>query len=250
MKRRKNAVVKDNSERWLLTYADLITLLMVFFVVLYATTTTDLQKFAQLAGSLQKAFNVNVLQGQGSSALLQSGSSSSSVNVNVREQQDYQKLVNVLRSYEQSQGQNAQKITITITSRGIDINVPGELLFYSGTNILKPDGMQALNVISQVVSSVPNNVEVDGHTDNIPENTVQYPTNWELSAARAVAVVRYFIEQDNLNPGRFTAAGLSQYHPIADNSTRDGQARNRRADIIILYPQSAGTGPSIPSAGP
>src|SRR5579883_1166227 len=193
MARKKKAAGKDNAERWLLTYADLITLLMVFFVLLFAMSNTDAKKFQELAGSLRRAFNVNVLQGsQPVSLTSSSGANDAVIQL---EQADYQRIQQIIQQVEQNTQIDPNQVSAQITKEGIAVTVSGALLFYNGTNQIKPDGMKLLNQLAAYIATLPNPVRVEGHTDDIPVQSAQYPTNWELSAARAVAVVRYRSEE-------------------------------------------------------
>jgi chemotaxis protein MotB len=237
MARKKKGAGKDNADRWLLTYADLITLLMVFFVMLFAMSTTDAKKFQELAGSLRRAFNVNVLQGSQPVALAPSNGGGDAVIQ--LEQQNYQRIQQIIRQVEQQTQVSPQQISAQITQEGIAVTVSGALLFYNGTNQIKPDGITLLQQIGGYIATLPNPVRVEGHTDDIPVGNAQYPTNWELSAARAVAVVRFFTDVMDITPQRLSAVGYGQYHPIVPNDTRAHREQNRRAVIVILYGQAA-----------
>jgi len=232
MARKKKGAAKENSERWLLTYADLITLLMVFFVLLFAMSHTDVQKFKALAQSLHNALNPNVLSGSQAVQLSTDGGSSSSLV----EEQDFQRLQQVLKQLQNSTGISSVQLSSQITNDGIAVTVSGALLFYNGTDQIKPDGIQFLQKLGAYLATLTNNIRVEGHTDDVPLQSAQYPTNWELSAARAVAVVRYFTDDASLDPKRLSAVGYGQYQPIVPNDTREHREQNRRAVIVILYP--------------
>jgi chemotaxis protein MotB len=236
MARRKKAG-KENSERWLLTYADLITLLMVFFVLLFAMSHTDTQKFQALAASLRNAFNVSSSTGSQPSVVVSSNGSSTSVI----EQQDFQRILQAIQQAEAAQNIPSSQVSAQITNEGISVTVSGTLLFFNGTNQIKPDGLVLLQKIGAILTTIPNAVRVEGYTDNIPVDSSQYPTNWELSAARAVAVVRYLSEGSGVAPQRLSAVGCGQYHPIVPNDTRAHREENRRAVIVVLYGSGAGT---------
>ncbi len=235
--RQKKATGKDNADRWLLTYADLITLLMVFFVLLFSMSTIDQKKFQELAGSLQRAFNVNVLQGA-QPISLSSASGGASV-ISVIEQQNFAQITQIVQQIEQQNSISQQQITAQMTKDGIAITVSGTLLFYNGTDQIKPDGLALLQKLGGYLTGLPNPIRVEGHTDDIPEQSAQYPTNWELSAARAVAVVRFFTDTSQMQPDRLSAVGYGQYQPIVPNDTRAHREENRRAVIVILYGAAA-----------
>jgi chemotaxis protein MotB len=232
MARKKKAAAKENAERWLLTYADLITLLMVFFVLLFAMSHTDVQKFKELAQSLHNALNPSVLSGSQAVQLSTDGGTSSSLI----EEQDFQRLNQVLKQLQNATGISSVQLSSQITNDGIAVTVSGALLFYNGTDQIKPDGIQLLQKLGAYLATLSNAVRVEGHTDDVPLQSAQYPTNWELSAARAVAVVRFFTANADLDPKRLSAVGYGQYQPIVPNDTRAHREQNRRAVIVILYP--------------
>jgi chemotaxis protein MotB len=249
MARKKKAAAKENAERWLLTYADLITLLMVFFVLLFSMSTIDKKKYQELAGSLNRAFNVNVLQGQQPISL--SPSSGGANAISVLEQQNFQHINQIVQQIEQQNDISQQQITSQITKDGIAITVSGTLLFYNGTDQIKPDGLALLQKLGAYLVTLPNPIRVEGHTDDIPEQSAQYPTNWELSSARAVAVVRYFTDTSQMQPVRLSAVGYGQYQPIVPNDTRAHREENRRAVIVILYGAAAADfGVATPTPAP
>lgn len=229
-----------NSERWLLTYADLITLLLVFFVVMYSISKADDRKFAKLNASLQKAFNVMVLQGQDTTAVSGkpggiSGNSVFDDFITVREE--------LLKSPDDLGYKGS--VNVTLRKEGIGVSLSGNLLFDSGRAELKPGASMVLNRLAQQLRRSFNEIRVEGHTDNIPAESDLYPTNWELSSARATAVSRYLIEVGRIEPERISATGFGEYRPVADNKTRESRSLNRRVDIVIVYPEEAMEGAGI-----
>jgi chemotaxis protein MotB len=229
----------ENTERWLLTYSDLITLLMVFFVVLYSMSRADGAKFASLSAALQQAFNVGVLTGPQAGPGRGRG---------VMPPQDFGGMpqpvqgedFNRMRTQmiQVAEGLSAPgAITVTPSREGIVVSMSGSALFDSGRADLKPTGAELLLRLGDELRRMPNEVRVEGHTDNIPISTALYASNWELSSARSVAVARFLAEVAGVQPQRLSAIGYGEHRPVADNHTREGRARNRRADIVILYPQ-------------
>ncbi|MCL5961054.1 MAG: OmpA family protein [Chloroflexi bacterium] len=221
----------ENSERWLLTYSDLITLLLVFFVVMYSVSKADEKKFSRLSASLQKAFNVVVLEGQDKTAVAgDMGPASGNAVMN-----DFVGLrTQIIRLAEEMGVQS--HVDVRLQPEGIAISLSGNLLFDSGRAELRPESTQILDGVADQLRSQPNEIRVEGHTDNIPVNSEMYPTNWELSVARATVVTRYLTEVDGLSPRRLSAQGYGEFRPLVDNKTREDRAQNRRVDILILYP--------------
>lgn len=249
MARKKKVAAKENNERWLLTYADLITLLMVFFVMLFAMSKTDTKKYNELAGSLRRAFNVNVLQGATSPSILPPAGGS--IGPSPDELQALQRVNQLIQQFANDNQISKDQISAQITKDGVAVTVSGALLFYNGTNQIKPDGIKLLEKLGVYLKTVGNGVRVEGHTDDIPVDNAQYPTNWELSAARAVAVTRFLIEQESIAPQRLSAVGFGQFQPIVPNDTRAHREANRRAVIVILYNQASASDVSAtPAANP
>ncbi len=151
----------------------------------------------------------------------------------------------MLQQAQQQTQATANQLDAQITKDGIAVTVSGALLFYNGTDQIKPDGIVLLHQLATYLATLPNAVRVEGHTDDIPVQSAQYPTNWELASARAVAVVRVLTEVAHIAPERLSAVGFGQYQPIVPNDTRAHREMNRRAVIVILYapPISGGVTP-------
>src|SRR6266508_646456 len=235
--KKKPEPVKENSERWLLTYSDMITLLLALFLVLYATSRTDPVKFQVVALSLQRAFNVPVLQSAAANSLISIGAQPTS----------FVGLTSVgatigpeLVSYAQRE-QLGDQISVTASKDAVVISLGGALTFGSGSAELRPEARAALDLIANTLRSLPdrNPVRVEGHTDITTPNSGRFPTNWELSAARAGAAAHY-LATAGIESDRITAVGYADTKPIADNETPEGKIRNRRVEIWILNPEPIG----------
>lgn len=230
----------ENSERWVLSYADLVTLLLGFFIIMYASSKVDADKFNKFAVGLQTAFAVPVKEGtpdgspvfDGGRGLLPGPINTSSI------QQDLAVIQHEIEQRASAAGVAGQ-IVIARQDNTIVIRLPNQLLFPSASADLRPEALTVLGVAGQVMSEVPHQVRVEGHTDNVPVGTERYPTNWELSSARATAVLRYLTERAGVDAGRAFAAGFAEYRPVASNDTPEGRALNRRADIVLLYPDGS-----------
>ena len=237
MRARGKKQAHASGERWLLTYADLITLLVAFFIIMYGMSATDAVKFQSLAGSMQKAFNVDILQGQDSQGLNNQGGPNI-VPMSEQEKQDFQFITKEINAFSESQS-IGDELQVSANKEGVVISLSGNLLFNSGRTQLRLESRDTLNKVVDILTSIHNEVRIEGHTDNVPTNSTRYPTNWELSSERALTVVRYMIDFGGLEPKRFSAVGYGEFRPIANNGTPEGRARNRRVDILIIYP--AGT---------
>jgi chemotaxis protein MotB len=247
-------------ERWLLTYADMITLLMVLFIVLFSIGQLDLQKFQELREGLAESFGTPTpvigSDAQGSSGVLDGGLQASGDGLGSEQEERFQATLEQLmqqnveirediealqETAEQVQGTLegqglGDQVTYRLEPRGLVLNiVSDDVLFDSGRADLKPEGQLVLDGIANALKSVPNDVTVEGHTDNRPLNGgFPYPTNWELSTGRATAVVRYFVEQRGIDPTKISGTGYGEYHPLVPNDNVINQARNRRVEIVVL----------------
>ncbi len=222
-------------ERWLLTYSDLITLMMAFFTLLYATASIDAQRFKSLSQSLAVAFR----QGGGDYSPLTSYSgkkdspeNGTGVNAGATAR-PWARLVERLNQYINEHG--LAKLThISFEQRGLVISLSDSALFQSGSAELSDQTRQILDGMGTILFASGKSIRVEGYTDDVPIHNSRYQSNWQLSTDRATSVIMYWIAK---NPGlesRFTAIGYSQYHPVANNLSDAGRAQNRRVEIVIL----------------
>ncbi len=233
--RAKKQPKPENHERWLITYADLITLLLVFFIVLYSGSQDDAKKFAILAGSLHDAFNVlGDGNGTGGSSAVFTGSGSTNAGGSTQEISDFQALQGVIQQISKERGLG-DRLNIRMEQDRIIIGMGSDLLFASGSAQLRPSALPIIDAVAQALKGNPNEIRIDGHTDNVPHNSVDYASNWELSSARATAVLRRLVE-GGLDAGKMFAAAFGESRPRADNSTAEGRAQNRRAEVVVIYP--------------
>lgn len=231
-----------NGDRWLLTYSDLITLLMVLFVILYASSNVDTTKYQQIAASFQKAFNISsgssgqvtIIDGQNSgvSDINPSTATATSTATISEEVQLAQVKAQVDTLISQSGLNN--KVTTKVEERGLVISFTDSIFFDSGQANVKNDYKQQLIDISKVLNQINNYIRVEGHTDNIAIKNQYYNSNWQLSSVRAANVVEIFINQCGINPNRLSAIGYGEFRPVQSNDTDAGRAANRRVDIVVL----------------
>ncbi len=220
---------RENLERWLLTYADLITLLLAFFIVLYSMSKIDIEKFHEVTVALQC-----VLQGTDFPSLPPSsrfadddgGNSSFKLGDLVMLKLEIETKLKGLGL--------ANNVTATLDRRGLIIRVSESAFFDFGSADLRPEAMGILDLIAGFLLRIPNHIRIEGHTDNVPIKTSKYPSNWELSVNRATVCVRYLIIKHGFPPERISALGYGEYRPIASNETPDSRIKNRRVDIIVL----------------
>jgi len=228
----------SSSERWLLTYSDLITLLMVFFVVMYAMSSSDTKKFNALKSSLQSALKT---EGAGTNLIMEySGDRPINKPVPLDQVKDEMTEFRDIVQKLQATIPNPKDVAIFIDERGLTIRFLDSVLFDLGSGDLRPSAMPLLDAVGTVLKSSDHFTRVEGHTDNLPINTLQYPSNWELSAARSIAVTRYLIQRHGLDPHRLSSLGYGEYHPMYTNSSEENRSKNRRVDIVILRSERSG----------
>ncbi len=276
--RRKRPRPHSNHERWLVSYADFITLLFAFFVVLYASAQVDQRKVGRLALAIQVAFQelgvfpasttqipmndsepmpfstVQAIENAKRNAELGRissppedalGAASEEADLNNLQSELQQALKNEISSHTVALHRENDGLVISLREFGF---------FDSGSAALKPSAMPALDRIASILALRTCRLRIEGHTDNVPIHTPQMASNWELSTARSTELVRLLIQRHSFAPSRLSAAGYAEYHPIASNNTPQGRAQNRRVDLVVLNRRSVSTGivsrsSSKPSAG-
>ena len=256
-RRRGPAATEESEERWLLTYADMITLLMALFMVLFSITSVNKSKLEILSKTLQEAFSGKVLPGGKSirstgadpkavssptanppipaiTTLVSQAAAPSAAAARLKEQEDFQRLKRQIDQYAREKGIQS-KVQTVIAQRGLVIRLlTDRVLFDSGLAELKPAATPVLSKVAQILREEGSHqVMVEGHTDPVPIAGSVFPTNWELSTARASRVVRFLIS-NGVPSRRLSAAGYAYLHPISSNSTAAGRSRNRRVEIVLL----------------
>lgn len=211
---------ENDKDRYLITYADLITLLLGLFIILYAISNIDIRKYEKMMNAIGNVFgNTNVTS---------SKSSNHAITVEPIDQLkvDLKNLISE-HGYKNS-------ITFEQNERGITLHILDDILFPSGSAELNNSSREVLGKVAAIIKKLPNDIRVEGHTDNVPISTSLYPSNWHLSVSRALNTAYYLIEKENLEPDKVSIVGYSEYQPIELNLTPGGQAKNRRVDIVII----------------
>lgn len=235
----KVKIVKDTAERWLLTYADLMNLLLIFFIILYAMSKVDEQKFAQLAESLSVAFGNTP---QTTTDIMQGGSSPNILNINgsgnesVKEQEkkqleDLEQKISELIDKQDLKG----SVDVSMEERGIVITVQASVAFKSGSAEIESGASKTIEDIGRMLLFIPGKqLKVEGHTDTDPIRTSQFPSNWELSSARATNVLRLLVDKVNIDPKVISSVGYGEFRPKVPNTTAENKTANRRVNIVIM----------------
>lgn len=216
----------ENLDRWLLTYADLITLLLAFFIVMYSMSQLDAKKFGKMTEAL-----TGVLRG--GESILNEQADATKTGHGLLNIGDLKMIQRHVEARFKSANEELE-IATEVTERGLVVHVMESALFKPGSSSLEPKARRVLDIVADMAKPLPNHLRIEGHTDDTPINTAVYPSNWELSSARATEVVRYFTDVHGIPPSRISALGYGQFRPVAPNNSVENRARNRRVDIVVL----------------
>ena len=235
-----------NHERWLVSYADFITLMFAFFVVLYASSQTDIKKQAQVAHAINQAFKALGLFAPDRSSNSAASSQYTPVmpaNIVLGDalaaapsaavRADFKRMHDELEARLSNQIAE-HSVALHIGREGLVISLREAGFYDSGSTIPHPGSIGSIDAIVSVLRPTPYDIRIEGHTDNVPIHTSEFSSNWELSAGRATRMTRLFIEHFQFDPQRLSAAGYGEYHPVVANDTSEGRGQNRRVDIIVL----------------
>ncbi len=245
-RKQKNDEHVDNHERWLVSYADFITLLFAFFIVMYAVSSVNEGKYRVLSSSLVSAFKNDNL----SNHTPPQSTEFSPISVQKSNQTDSIKQIDNLGSLKKKKQEKMKsmaknilhaleplvkdgQVRVTQSSLGITVEINASVLFSPGQAKLANNSSLTLQAVAHVIKGHEHEIHVEGHTDNLPIQTENFPSNWELSSARASSVIRLFIE-NGVEAHRLTAIGYGENRPIENNETPDGRKRNRRVTVMIL----------------
>ncbi len=242
----------ENMERWLVSYADFITLLFAFFVTMYSVSRVDGKKMGSAVESLQRAlgsvmpiqmthkepgvfpnqvtpihFSITPIEGKAYTA---------DGRALVKMAEDIKKGIEDISKGKSPKTSStlAHQIKFILEKRGLVIRVSEHIFFDSGEASIRPDMEPVLNVLGQTLEKIPNQIRIEGHTDNVPIKTFKFPSNWELSTARATVILRYLLDHYRFDPDRLSATGYAEFRPVDTNSTPEGRLQNRRVDFVIL----------------
>lgn len=248
MARRKKREEKENHERWLVSYADFITLLFAFFVVMFASSQSDKGRAQQVSDSVKKALEENQIataiagilggtvdhKGIGNAQMRGPGGAQkltqeSVVRTMVELQASHEFLTRELK-HQIEQG----KVIVNMTPRGLVVSLQEAAFFPPGDDTVSPDAYPTLAKIADAIRQLPNPVRLEGHTDSVPIHNARFRSNWELSAGRSIAMMEFLAREFDIPREKMAIAGYADTAPVADNGTAEGRARNRRVDIVVL----------------
>jgi chemotaxis protein MotB len=231
-------------DRWLVSYADFITLLFGFFVVLYAFARADQKKQAQVSAAVDTAFrSLGVFPGNAHKSTSSDGAGRQAAPAHVVMSEEVRSPSQVKEDLDRvrrdlaaalSQQVAARTVSLEMGRDGLVISLREAGFFDSGSAVPKPEAIPVLRQIANKLGASPYDLRIEGHTDNVPIHNAEFDSNWELSAARATDIARLFLDTKAIPPDRISAAGYAEYHPVTSNDTARGRAENRRVDLVVL----------------
>ncbi len=253
MARRRKKIIEEvqNHDRWLVSYADFITLLFAFFVVMYSISSVNTTKYENLSEALEEAFiphenekkTVEPIQTGVTPTVVKPIILDNPTTEEAKKRQQLSEdilrerrlLTQVSDNLEEVLEPYIDKDLVAVKKHDfwVELEMNSELLFLSGEAELSEKAIPVLKKVAEVIRLLPNVVNVEGYTDDVPIDTVEFPSNWDLSSARAVSVVRELIK-NHISPLRLSAVGYGEFHPIADNSTKAGRFKNRRVVLVLM----------------
>lgn len=230
---------EQGSPLWMTSFSDMMTLILVFFVLIYSFSIMDVKKFREFIASFQGTGIMN----RGEAPLEEPVTTTvpESQATHGQEQEvpelplEENPLPEVYLTVKKYIRENSLEdmVEVSYEHRGIAMEIKERILFDSGSAVLKPEAAKLLDPLSGLLEQLNYRISIEGHTDNLPIHTERYPTNWELSTARSSQVIRYFVERHGLDPQKFAAVGLGEYHPVAPNDNPVDRALNRRVIIVV-----------------
>jgi len=251
-RRRKRFVANaNNHDRWMVSYADFITLLFAFFVVMYAISSVNEGKYKTLSDALGEAFSNNEQQTNGpdlihigdAPTIIQPIPLENPATADVEKRRELseeilkerKQLAEVSEQFEQVLAPfiDDKLVSVKKNDYWIELEMNSEMLFLSGESELSKKALPVLKKIAEVINPLPNMINIEGHTDNVPIDNAKFRSNWDLSSARATSVVHEFVKE-GVNPPRLSAIGYGEFHPIGDNTIETGRFKNRRVVLVLM----------------
>ena len=234
---------EQDTNRWMQTYSDMITLLLVFFVLLYSISVIDVEKFRRVMDSIQLSFT-------GQPGILEQTTDLEELEdietvpegetISVTE--DEMKVLEKMREAAEVMDKVADflsdagledDVEFRVEDRGVVMELPDQIFFKIGQADLRPEAQTVLNMLGDLFRDLNNQIIIEGHTCDLPIQTVRFPSNWELSVGRSVAVTRYLVEERGLSPDRLIATGYGEYQPLYPNDSEENRSQNRRVTVVI-----------------
>lgn len=234
MARRKRLEKKsESSGGWMTTFSDLMSLLLTFFILLYSMSNVSETKFQAASQSIQMA-----LSGTGGTSILEEANAvvekeptpSADNGIDPEVEELYEKVTTYV-----TENKMDSKVSVDMDKDGVYVDIQESVLFSSGSAEISNPGQQTLDILANLVSTFDNSIVIEGYTDNVPIKNSNFDSNWELSSGRAVSVLRYLSEEEDIEAHRLSAKGYGEYNPSVPNDTDENRAKNRRVNIVIVY---------------
>ena len=225
MARKKKKEDDIKTDGWMDTFADTMTLLLTFFILLYSISAVDSEKLKQLSEALQHSLTGN--------SSIEEVQSIDDLKVELEKGTKYEDLAAKLNKIIE-QNSLTDEIKIREEDRGIVLELDESILFDPGKANIKKSSLPVLDTIAKIIQETNNEIVAEGNTDNVPINNTEYKSNWELSTDRALNIVGYLIEKKNINPNRISIKGYGEFNPIAPNDNDENRSKNRRVDILVV----------------
>jgi chemotaxis protein MotB len=253
--RKKKPPAHENHERWLVSYADFITLLFAFFVVMFAVSQVDAQKMGRFVESVNVAFEFrgvfpessqNPITGDGLAAGVGASAQIAPPKLKLVPDGPASRRATAMRKALEATLRGSalgDRVRIRTDRRGVVVSLTEAGFFDPGSAAVRAEAVATLRALAENLRGAGSPVAVEGHTDNVPIRTLAFPSNWELSTARATTIVRYLIDEMGYEPARLSAGGYAEYKPAGDNATSEGRSLNRRVDLVVLVDDSDGPPP-------
>ncbi|WP_034552251.1 flagellar motor protein MotB [Carnobacterium funditum] len=235
MARRKKAEQKaESSGGWIVTYSDLMSLLLTFFILLYSMSSVSQVKFMEASQSLQMALNGksggSTILNETTSIVKEPPASPTEEVINPEIKELYEKVTNYVEENDMT-----SKVSVEMDKDGVYVDIQESVLFDSGSADISEPGKNTLRILAELVNSLKNDIVVEGYTDDVPIKNANFSNNWELSSGRAISVLRYLSEKEEVDPHRLSAKGYGEYNPNVPNNTDENRAVNRRVNMVIVY---------------
>ncbi|WP_045221686.1 OmpA family protein [Desulfonatronum thioautotrophicum] len=227
---------EEGAPLWMVTFADLMSLLLTFFILVLSFANMDIVRFREMLGSIQNAFGVQVQRREADYVAFSPSEFERKDLELSRQSEEILSMVVQLRTIMQDDEALQRSTGVEADDQGLVLRVDSESMFDAGSAVLRPEAAPALEAVIRILRDYNMNLVIRGHTDNTPISTPQFPSNWELSAARATAALRYILEHGGFSPTRMRAVGYADSRPLVPNTTEENRNRNRRVEFFYHAP--------------
>lgn len=239
MKKNNTPPAEEGAPAWIVTFADLMSLLLTFFILILSFANMDIVRFRDMLGSIQDAFGVQVKRREADYVAF-SPTQFERKDIEIsQENEQILSMVAQMRAILQNDTSLQKSAGLEADDQGLVLRVDNEMMFERGSAALKPGAKQALETVIRILKDYNMDLVIRGHTDDVPVSNAQFPSNWELSAARATASLRYILEKGGFSPSRMRAVGYADTRPLVPNNTEENRQKNNRAEFSYHSPDSS-----------